>query len=272
MPNKPISKKEQLAWDFAKEKHAGQIRKFIGLPYFDAHVQKVNGIIKLYTTDEDLLCAALLHDTLEDCDVTYDEIYAMFGERVADIVQELTSIKDVIEADYAGDKTDYLIDKMVNMSDDALLIKLCDRLLNISDAFTASEKFRTKYYNETKKIMEDLKSFRHLNKLQKLVADDINVKLENINAMFKIDESKKYIKTYKLFTENIEPMKKISNEPNIKFNGGNPVCICNNCRTIIERVKYVADKCLTLDGGEVPLLCDKCKADSLNNEPKIQNF
>lgn len=39
MPNVPISKREQLAWDFARAAHSGQVRKFSGLPYFDAHVK-----------------------------------------------------------------------------------------------------------------------------------------------------------------------------------------------------------------------------------------
>jgi (p)ppGpp synthase/HD superfamily hydrolase len=56
--------------------------------------KKVNGITKLYTSDENILIAALLHDVLEDC---YDNIWKamwklkLFGKEVADIVLELTS-------------------------------------------------------------------------------------------------------------------------------------------------------------------------------------
>lgn len=56
---------------------------------------------------------------------------------------------------YDGSKRDYLIYKMTHMSDDALIVKLCDRLQNISDAFTASEKFRNNYFNETSAIVEE---------------------------------------------------------------------------------------------------------------------
>lgn len=45
MANFPSTAREKQAWDFAKELHKSQIRKFVGLPYFDAHVQKVNGIV-----------------------------------------------------------------------------------------------------------------------------------------------------------------------------------------------------------------------------------
>lgn len=184
MPNKPISKKEQLAWDFAREKHKGQVRKFVNLPYFDAHVQKVNGILKMHTIDEDMLCASILHDCIEDTSATYEEIYSIFGKRVADLVEELTSDEYEMANDYGGNKESYLTDKMLSMSDDALIIKFCDRLQNISDAFTASEKFRNNYYRETFNIIKTLKDNRRMNKIQMTLVHDIEEKLSNIKALF----------------------------------------------------------------------------------------
>ena len=189
MANRPITPKERKAWNFAKEAHKGQVRKFINKPYFGAHVVKVNGIVKQYTTDEDLLCAALLHDVIEDCfedpEVGYHVIEEEFGKRVADIVMELTSSKEDIDENY-NSKADYLIVKMIHMSDDALVIKLADRLQNISDAFTASERFRTKYFQETVKIMDELKGHRRYNRVQSLLVNQIKMKLDNINSIFKI--------------------------------------------------------------------------------------
>lgn len=190
MPNKPISRKETKAWYFAKKAHSNQIRKFINQPYFDAHVQKVNGIVKMYSQDEDILCASLLHDVCEDCyddpEIGYEVIKGEFGKRVADLVWEVTSIGDEIDHDYDGSKTKYLIDKMINMSDDALIIKLSDRLQNISDAFTASEKFRNKYFNETSEIIIEIEKNRNLNKIHKLLINEIRYKLNNISSIFKI--------------------------------------------------------------------------------------
>lgn len=193
MANTPTTPREKQAWDLAKDLHKNQIRKFVGAPYFDAHVQKVNGIVKQYTTDEDLLVASLLHDTLEDCfddpDVGYIQLKDQFGKKVADIVKELTSSKEEIEWEYGGSKTDYLIDKMIGMSDGALIVKLADRLQNIADAFTASEKFRNNYFIETKKIVEQLESLRKLNQVQLQILSEIKAKLNNIQSIFKI---KKY--------------------------------------------------------------------------------
>ncbi len=190
MANQPNSEKEALAWEFAKKLHKDQVRKFINKPYFDAHVQKVNGTAKQYTTDEDLLCAALLHDTIEDCFKDKWEGYSIikekFGKRVADLVLELTSDEGEMKHRYDGSKRDYLIYKMTHMSDDALIIKLCDRLQNISDAFTASEKFRNNYFNETSAIVEAIESERNLTDIHKRILTDIKAKLDNISSIFKI--------------------------------------------------------------------------------------
>lgn len=190
MANFPLSEKEKLAWDFAKEAHKEQVRKFINKPYFDAHVQKVNAIVKQHTTDEDLLCAALLHDTLEDCyedpEVGFVELKELFGERVAKLVYELTSNGDEIDDDYEGNKADYLTDKMIHMSEDALIIKLADRLQNISDAFTASERFRNKYFQETTSIIEEIEKHRRFNRIQTLLINEIKSKLSNISSIFRI--------------------------------------------------------------------------------------
>lgn len=196
MANRPLTTKERKAWNFAKEAHKDQVRKFINLPYFDAHVSKVNGIVKRYTTDEDILCASLLHDVLEDCfdnmEQGYQIIVEQFGTRIADLVVEVTSIGDEIDHDYDGSKTKYLTQKMIKMSSDALIIKLADRLQNISDAFTASPKFRLKnihiarYTNETIDIINDLERSRTFNRIHLRLILDIKYKLNNIKSIFKI--------------------------------------------------------------------------------------
>ena len=200
MPNRPLTEKEKKAWKFSKELHQGQVRKFVGLPYFDAHVQKVNATVKQYTTDEDLLCAALLHDTIEDCfedkEVGYHIIEENFGKKVADIVMELTSSKEEIENEFDS-KADYLIVKMIHMTDDALIIKLADRLQNISDAFTASERFRNKHFQDTIQIMDELEKNRRFNRIQGLIANQSKMKLNNISSIFKIKRFKDFNETLK---------------------------------------------------------------------------
>ena len=72
------------------------------------------------------------------------------------------------------------------MSNSALIIKLADRLQNISDAFTASERFRNKYFEQTSVIVEVLEKHRRFNRIQTLLIDEIKAKLGNIKSIFKI--------------------------------------------------------------------------------------
>jgi len=189
MPKKyPLTELEKKAWEFAQEAHKGVSRRFSGDPYFE-HVRKVFKLVKKFDTRETLGAAALLHDTLEDCpQVTYEILVQEFGKEVADIVKELTSKEDLI--DVMG-KADYLLDKMATMSDDALTVKLCDRLQNLSDHFSASDKFRKKYYLETKYITDRLKVNRQLNKSQIAVINLIIGLLDMMN--------RRYIQTFEGF-------------------------------------------------------------------------
>jgi len=189
MPKKyPLTELEKKAWEFAQEAHKGVSRRFSGDPYFE-HVRKVFKLVKKFDTRETLGAAALLHDTLEDCpQVTYEILVQEFGKEVADIVKELTSKEDLI--DVMG-KADYLLDKMATMSDDALTVKLCDRLQNLSDHFSASDKFRKKYYEETKYIVDSLKANRQLNKSQITVINLIIGLLDMMN--------RRYIQTFEGF-------------------------------------------------------------------------
>jgi GTP pyrophosphokinase len=189
MPKKyPLIELEKKAWEFAQEAHKGVSRRFSGDPYFE-HVRKVFKLVKKFDTRETLGAAALLHDTLEDCpQVTYEILVQEFGKEVADIVKELTSKEDLI--DVMG-KADYLLDKMATMSDDALTVKLCDRLQNLSDHFSASDKFRKKYYLETKYIVDRLKVNRQLNKSQIAVINLIIGLLDMMN--------RRYIQTFEGF-------------------------------------------------------------------------
>ncbi len=192
MANAPITSKEKLAWEFAQRAHKDQVRKFTGLPYFDNHVQKVNGTLKLYTTDEATLITALLHDVVEDCYEDenkwqgYTDIKELFGKEVADIVWELTSDEDEMKHKWGGNKANYLINKMLKMSDKAFTIKLSDRFNNIADAFTASERFRNNYYRETCAIVDAMEEGRTFTRVQRQLLDDIKAKLDNIKKIFKV--------------------------------------------------------------------------------------
>ena len=117
---------------FAMQAHEGQTRKGSGLPYI-VHPVEVFSIVKKYKESrviDELLAAAALHDTVEDCDVTIDTISKEFSPLVASIVAELTN--DVVKVRVLG-KEAYMNAKLTSLSSWALVIKLADMLANSSD-------------------------------------------------------------------------------------------------------------------------------------------
>jgi guanosine-3',5'-bis(diphosphate) 3'-pyrophosphohydrolase len=89
------------ALEFAARKHQGQRRKDAdALPYVN-HVIGVTHILAIEggVTDETLLTAAVLHDTVEDTETTFDEIALRFGAAVADLVREATDDKSLEKAE-----------------------------------------------------------------------------------------------------------------------------------------------------------------------------
>ena len=141
------------ALKFADSKHKGQYRKESKEEYI-SHPIIIAFLLSKYKNsknNEDLICAALLHDTIEDTNTSYKEIYDEFGFLVADLVKELTS--DDKEIKRIGKKA-HLIEKMLKMSTYALTIKLIDRLGNLMD----SPKFQT--YIDTLEIINEINKNR----------------------------------------------------------------------------------------------------------------
>jgi len=163
---------------FANDKHVGQFRKSSGAPYI-THPMKTYRILKdIGIKDREVLTAAWLHDTLEDTDVNYNTIKREFNKAVADLVKEVTSDKKKI--DKMG-KPEYLLDKMIKMSNNALLIKLADRLQNLSDISTVSKSFAEKMNNQTRFIIDGLREKRNLTNAHKKLIRKIDKQLREYN-------------------------------------------------------------------------------------------
>ena len=77
---------------FAVEVHSGMTRRTEGIPYV-LHPMEVATIAASMTSNDDVLCAALLHDVVEDTPTTMDEVRERFGERVAQLVASETEDK-----------------------------------------------------------------------------------------------------------------------------------------------------------------------------------
>jgi (p)ppGpp synthase/HD superfamily hydrolase len=165
---------------FATEKHEGQTRKSGG-PYIK-HPERVAEIVRTFKKShklDHLISAALLHDTVEDTNTTEKDLETMFGGLIASLVKELTSNEDEIQK--VG-KKDYLANKMTGMSSWGLVIKLADRLDNVSDLNTSNPVFAKRYSEETRYILSKLEVERKLSMTQKRIIEEIKKKLDEVKA------------------------------------------------------------------------------------------
>ena len=117
------------ALDFATKAHGDQVRKYTGEPYTN-HLVEVMNIVRTVKSDDSMLAAALLHDTIEDTSVTEADVKKEFGDRIAKLVVELTDISKPEDGNRATRKA-MDRDKLAKVSDDAQTIKLAD-LISLS--------------------------------------------------------------------------------------------------------------------------------------------
>jgi len=139
-----IDNEEQLeiikkAYNFAKLKHDGQFRKS-GEPYI-IHPMNVALILTTIYADYETISAGFLHDVLEDCDCTSEEMEEMFGKNITKLVQGVTKLSKI----HFSTENEYLIDYykkiIVGMSEDVrvIIIKLADRLHNMRTLWALPE-------------------------------------------------------------------------------------------------------------------------------------
>ena len=113
---------------FGAEKHANQRRKNKSSePYINHPIELANILVNCDITDLDVLCAAILHDTIEDTDTTYDELVKNFGLEIANIVIECTDDKSLDKIT----RKKIQITHAKEISDKAKLVKLADKYSNI---------------------------------------------------------------------------------------------------------------------------------------------
>lgn len=118
---------------FATKVHQGQVRKGKNVPYI-VHPLTVAIILSRVTQDEDIIIAGILHDTIEDCNphgsVTKENIEAQFGQRVAQMVDDVTEKDKTLP--WLERKLQAL-EHIGEMGYDSLLVKSADVLHNLSE-------------------------------------------------------------------------------------------------------------------------------------------
>jgi (p)ppGpp synthase/HD superfamily hydrolase len=113
----------------AGKQHKNQFRKDLQkLPYI-THLFSVAAHVSAHSADEDVVIAALLHDTVEDTPYTFEEMERAFGKRVRGIVESITEP----EQTYSWEKRkEVYIKKLMSASEGALMIAAADKIHNLS--------------------------------------------------------------------------------------------------------------------------------------------
>jgi (p)ppGpp synthase/HD superfamily hydrolase len=138
----------KAAYYLAKFGHRAQVRKEVDsagepLRYFE-HLRRTAIILmdEANVYEPELICAALLHDTLEDTDdIDAAIIEKIFGSKVTRIVKTLTKIQ--------GAHKDEYVKRLQHSDEDTILIKACDRLDNLRSLNSTSEEFKARKITET---------------------------------------------------------------------------------------------------------------------------
>lgn len=141
--------------ELATRKHTGQFRKFGGGDYI-VHPLRVVKRIQKFNLGEDIECATAMHDTIEDTDVTKEEILEVSNQNVLKLIIEVTNPS---KQSNQNRKTRKKIDRehLAKVSDEAKIIKLCDRIDNLNDLKGCLDfDYIQLYVNESKSLLEVL--------------------------------------------------------------------------------------------------------------------
>ena len=135
MANKPLNTEIlDRAILFAVHAHAGTERRGKGYPYI-VHPLEAVSIVATMTADQELLAAAALHDTVEDTEVTLEQLRAEFGERIASLVADESEDRPegLNEEESWHQRKQAAIDRLAKARHDAKMVALGDKLSNMRD-------------------------------------------------------------------------------------------------------------------------------------------
>lgn len=139
------------AISFAMKIHAEQVRKYTGNPYSD-HLFEVAGIVSMVDSSERTLITALLHDSMEDQGVTWNEIALRFGEEIASGVQWLSDL----ETGNRATRKRLSRERLALAPDWVQNIKVADLISNTSSIVKHDPKFAVTYLEEKRLLLDVL--------------------------------------------------------------------------------------------------------------------
>ena len=177
------------AFNFARQAHKG-VRRLSGEPYIMHPIAVAQIACEEMGLGSTSICAALLHDVVEDTDYTVEDISNIFGAKVAQIVDGLTKISGGIFGDQASAQAENFKKLLLTMSDDirVILIKICDRLHNMRTLESQPANKQYKIAGETLYIYAPLANRLGLNKI-KTELEDLSFRYDHPQEYANIEHS-----------------------------------------------------------------------------------
>ena len=207
------------AFNFAKQAHKG-VRRLSGEPYIMHPLAVAQIACQEVGLGSTSICAALLHDVVEDTDYTVEDIENIFGAKVAQIVDGLTKISGGIFGEQASAQAENFKKLLLTMSDDirVILIKICDRLHNMRTLESQPANKQYKIAGETLYIYAPLANRLGLNKI-KTELEDLSFKYEHPDQYASIESKLKSTQSsrHELFDQFTQPIKEALDKMGIKY-------------------------------------------------------
>ena len=207
------------AFNFARQAHKG-VRRLSGEPYIMHPIAVAQIACEEVGLGSTSICAALLHDVVEDTDYTTEDIENIFGPKIAQIVDGLTKISGGIFGEQASAQAENFKKLLLTMSEDirVILIKICDRLHNMRTLESQPANKQYKIAGETLYIYAPLANRLGLNKIKS--------ELENLSFQYEHPEEYAAIKSklasteasrHELFDEFTAPIEESLNKMGVKY-------------------------------------------------------
>ena len=207
------------AFNFARQAHKG-VRRLSGEPYILHPIAVAQIACQEMGLGSTSICAALLHDVVEDTDYTVEDIENIFGTKIAQIVDGLTKISGGIFGDHASAQAENFKKLLLTMSDDirVILIKICDRLHNMRTLASQPANKQYKIAGETLYIYAPLANRLGLNKI-KTELEDLSFRFEHPEEYISILNKLSFTKEERdrLFEEFTAPIRETLDKMGLQY-------------------------------------------------------
>ncbi len=207
------------AFNFARQAHKG-VRRLSGEPYIMHPIAVAQIACEEIGLGSTSICAALLHDVVEDTDYTVEDISNIFGPKIAQIVDGLTKISGGIFGEKASAQAESFKKLLLTMSDDirVILIKMSDRLHNMRTLGSQRPNKQYKIAGETLYIYAPLANRLGLSKIKEEL-EDLSFSYEHPeeyrNIKAKLEDMREHLNS--IFEDFVAPIREKLDQHGVRY-------------------------------------------------------